>query len=91
MSNKTKDCEVCGNPIPAQAFTCQFCNSAQSVENFPKRGSGLFDQIWGKGVSVHYLSLLLKPIDGKLIVDGINEKGAGPHIDIFLAQRRVIR
>jgi hypothetical protein len=33
---KTKDCEVCGNPIPAQAFTCQFCNSAQSVENFPK-------------------------------------------------------
>ena len=45
----------------------------------------------GKGVSVHYLSLLLKPIDGKLIVDGINEKGAVPHIDIFLAQRRVIR
>lgn len=33
---KTKDCEVCGNPIPAQAFTCQFCNSPQSVENFPK-------------------------------------------------------
>lgn len=33
---KTKDCEDCGNPIPAQAFTCQFCNSAQSVENFPK-------------------------------------------------------
>ena len=33
---KTKDCEVCGNPIPAQAFTCQFCNSAQSVKNFPK-------------------------------------------------------
>jgi hypothetical protein len=33
---KSKDCEVCGNPIPAQAFNCQFCNSAQSVENFPK-------------------------------------------------------
>ena len=33
---KTKDCEVCGNPIPAQAFTCQFCNSSQSVANFPK-------------------------------------------------------
>ena len=33
---KTKDCEVCGNPIPAQALTCQFCNSSQSVDNFPK-------------------------------------------------------
>lgn len=33
---KSKDCETCGNPIPAQAFTCHFCNSAQSVENFPK-------------------------------------------------------
>jgi hypothetical protein len=33
---KTKDCEVCGNPIPAKAFTCQFCNSPQSAENFPK-------------------------------------------------------
>jgi hypothetical protein len=33
---KTKFCEVCGNPIPAQAFTCQFCHSPQSVENFPK-------------------------------------------------------
>ena len=33
---KTKDCEVCGNPIPAQAFTCQFCNTPQSAENFPK-------------------------------------------------------
>jgi hypothetical protein len=32
---------------------------------------------------VHYLSFLLKPIDGRLIVDGINEKGAVPHIDIF--------
>jgi hypothetical protein len=37
----------------------------------------------GNGVSVHYLSFLFKPIDGKLIVDGINEKGAVPHIDIF--------
>ena len=36
MENKSKDCEVCGNPIPAQAFTCQFCHSPQSVENFPK-------------------------------------------------------
>ena len=36
MSNKTKDCEVCGNPIPAQALTCPFCNSAQPVDNFPK-------------------------------------------------------
>ena len=45
----------------------------------------------GIGVSVHFLSYFLKPIDGKLIVDGINEKGAVPHIDIFLAQRRVIR
>jgi hypothetical protein len=35
--NKSKDCETCGNPIPAQAFTCQFCNASQSVENFPKR------------------------------------------------------
>jgi hypothetical protein len=33
---KTKDCEICGNRIPAQAFTCQFCNASQSVENFPK-------------------------------------------------------
>ena len=33
---KTKDCEICGNRIPAQAFTCEFCNSSQSVENFPK-------------------------------------------------------
>ena len=33
---KTKDCEICGNPIPAQAFTCRFCNASQSVENFPK-------------------------------------------------------
>jgi len=33
---KTKDCEVCGNPIPAQAFTCRFCDTSQSVENFPK-------------------------------------------------------
>lgn len=37
MVNKSKDCETCGNPIPAQAFTCQFCNASQSVENFPKR------------------------------------------------------
>ena len=33
---KTKDCEVCGNPIPAQSFTCRFCDASQSVENFPK-------------------------------------------------------
>lgn len=32
----TKDYEVCGNPIPAQAFTCRFCDASQSVENFPK-------------------------------------------------------
>jgi hypothetical protein len=32
----SKDCEVCGNPIPAQAFTCRFCDTSQSVENFPK-------------------------------------------------------
>jgi hypothetical protein len=31
-----KDCETCGNPIPAQAFTCHFCDASQSVENFPK-------------------------------------------------------
>ncbi|MCX6972870.1 MAG: Smr/MutS family protein [Verrucomicrobia bacterium] len=36
MLQRLKDCEVCGNPIPAQAFTCQFCHSPQSVENFPK-------------------------------------------------------
>jgi len=36
LALKSKRCEVCGNPIPAQAFTCPFCNSAQSVENFPK-------------------------------------------------------
>ena len=33
---KSKDCEICGNPIPAQAFTCRFCNASQSVENFLK-------------------------------------------------------
>jgi len=33
---RSKNCETCGNPIPAQAFTCQFCNASQSVENFPK-------------------------------------------------------
>jgi hypothetical protein len=33
---KSKDCEVCGNPIPAQAFTCRFCDASQSLENFPK-------------------------------------------------------
>ena len=33
---KSKDCEVCGNPIPPQAFTCRFCDASQSVENFPK-------------------------------------------------------
>jgi hypothetical protein len=33
---KTKDCEICGNPIPAQSFTCRFCDASQSVENFPK-------------------------------------------------------
>jgi hypothetical protein len=33
---KSKDCETCGNPIPAQAFTCRFCDASQSVENFPK-------------------------------------------------------
>ncbi|MEI8285386.1 MAG: Smr/MutS family protein [bacterium] len=32
----TKDCETCGNPIPAKAFTCRFCDASQSVENFPK-------------------------------------------------------
>jgi len=36
VKRETKDCETCGNPIPAQAFTCHFCNSAQSLENFPK-------------------------------------------------------
>ena len=36
MNIKNKDCEVCGNPIPAQAFTCRFCDASQSVENFPK-------------------------------------------------------
>jgi hypothetical protein len=34
---KSKDCETCGNPIPAKAFTCRFCNASQSVENFPKK------------------------------------------------------
>ena len=33
---KSKDCETCGNPIPAQAFICRFCDASQSVENFPK-------------------------------------------------------
>ena len=37
----------------------------------------------GKGVSVHYLSHLLKPIDGKLIEDGIKGKRAVLNIDIF--------
>lgn len=32
----TKDCEVCGNPLPTQAFTCRFCDASQSVENFPQ-------------------------------------------------------
>ncbi len=36
MASKTKDCEQCGNPIPAQAFTCRFCGCSQSLENFPK-------------------------------------------------------
>ena len=45
-------------------------------------GVGFFTEM-GNGVSVHYLSFLFKPIDGKFIVDGINEKGAVPHIDIF--------
>ena len=36
ISGATKDCEVCGNPIPAQAFTCRFCDASQSVDNFPK-------------------------------------------------------
>ena len=36
MNRKTKDCETCGTPIPAQAFTCHFCDASQSVENFPK-------------------------------------------------------
>jgi len=36
MASKTKDCERCGNPIPAQAFTCRFCGISQSLENFPK-------------------------------------------------------
>lgn len=36
MASKTKDCEQCGNPIPAQAFTCRFCGISQSLENFPK-------------------------------------------------------
>ena len=36
MAPKTKDCERCGNPIPAQAFTCRFCGGSQSLENFPK-------------------------------------------------------
>ena len=35
MAPKTKDCERCGNPIPAQAFTCRFCGISQSLENFP--------------------------------------------------------
>jgi hypothetical protein len=36
MAPKTKDCEQCGNPIPARAFTCGFCGGSQSLENFPK-------------------------------------------------------
>ena len=36
VKRETKDCETCGNPIPAQAFTCRFCDASQSVENFPK-------------------------------------------------------
>ena len=40
-------------------------------------------ELIGNAVSVHYLSFLFKPIDGKFIVDGINVKGAVPHIDIF--------
>lgn len=27
---RTKDCETCGNPIPAGASRCRFCESAQS-------------------------------------------------------------
>lgn len=33
---KTKECERCGNPIPAQAITCRFCGASQALENFPK-------------------------------------------------------
>ena len=33
---KSKDCEICGNPIPSQSFTCRFCDASQSVENFAK-------------------------------------------------------
>lgn len=36
MAPKTKDCERCGNPIPAHSFTCRFCGFSQSLENFPK-------------------------------------------------------
>jgi len=36
VKRETKDCETCGNPIPAQSFTCRFCDASQSVENFPK-------------------------------------------------------
>ena len=36
MAPKTKDCERCGNPIPARAFTCGFYGGSQSLENFPK-------------------------------------------------------
>jgi hypothetical protein len=31
---RTKDCEICGNPIASKAFTCRFCGANQSVESF---------------------------------------------------------
>ena len=40
---KSKDCETCGNPIPAQAFTCRFCNASQSVENFLQKLNKLWN------------------------------------------------
>lgn len=36
MASRSKNCERCGNPIPAQAFTCKFCGISQSLESFPK-------------------------------------------------------
>ncbi len=47
-----------------------------------------FPMLWltsemGNGVSAHYISFLLKTIDGKLIEDGIKGKRAVPNIHIF--------
>ena len=62
-------CAVAG--AVSAAFAAGRLNDAQNKYKSRRKRYEEAMQQWEIGVSVHFISFLLKPIDGKLIADGI--------------------